>query len=82
MKHFYLFFQDGPTPRLCILSKWSSFKGYGFNLHAEKNKPGQYIGSVDQDSPGAAAGLRKDDKIIEVRCRRKLSCTSYHSKIF
>lgn len=31
-------------PRLCHLVKWPDFRDYGFNLHAEKNKLGQYIG--------------------------------------
>jgi len=43
-----------------------TFNGYGFNLHAEKNKPGQYIGKVDEGSPAALAGLREGDRIIEV----------------
>jgi len=48
------------------VTKWSSFQGYGFNLHAEKNIPGQYIGTVDANSPAEAAGLKQKDKIIEV----------------
>ena len=46
--------------------KWPDFQGYGFNLHAEKDKPGQYIGSVDVDSPADDAGLKQGDRIIEV----------------
>lgn len=57
---------DAPSPRLCIIVKWPDFEGYGFNLHAEKSKPGQYIGKVDDNSPAEAAGLREDDRIIEV----------------
>jgi len=53
-------------PRLCQLKKWDHFDGYGFNLHAEKNKPGQYIGKIDPGSPAEAAGLKSGDKIIEV----------------
>ena len=53
-------------PRLCQLKIWPTFAGYGFNLHAEKNKPGQYIGKVDDGSPADAAGLREGDKIVEV----------------
>eukprot|EP00088_Acartia_fossae_P016250 TRINITY_DN19093_c0_g1_i1.p1 TRINITY_DN19093_c0_g1~~TRINITY_DN19093_c0_g1_i1.p1 ORF type:complete len:248 (-),score=63.48 TRINITY_DN19093_c0_g1_i1:140-883(-) len=56
-----------PRPRMCHLVKRQDFVGYGFNLHAEKNKPGiQYIGKVDVDSPAEIAGLREGDKIIEV----------------
>merc|ERR1712223_2179211 len=55
-----------PPPRLCHLVKWEEFEGYGFNLYAEKNKPGQYIGEIDPDSPAEAAGLQDGDRIVEV----------------
>lgn len=55
-----------PRPRLCHLRRWPNFVGYGFNLHCEKSKPGQYIGKVDPDSPAESAGLREHDRIIEV----------------
>ncbi|ESP04690.1 hypothetical protein LOTGIDRAFT_223723 [Lottia gigantea] len=57
---------DEHRPRLCHIRKWHDFQGYGFNLHAEKNKPGQYIGKVDDDSPAESAGLKENDRIIEV----------------
>lgn len=57
---------DAPAPRLCHLVKWSDFDGYGFNLHAEKSKTGQFVGKVDERSPAQAAGLREGDRIIEV----------------
>jgi membrane-associated protease RseP (regulator of RpoE activity) len=53
-------------PRLCHVSKRADFDGYGFNLHAEKGRPGQYIGKVDENSPAEFAGLRQGDRIIEV----------------
>lgn len=52
--------------RLCHVRKSPTFDGYGFNLHAEKGKPGQYIGKVDEGSPAEAAGLRRGDRILEV----------------
>ncbi|XP_076620475.1 uncharacterized protein LOC143341420 [Colletes latitarsis] len=55
-----------PTARLCHIVKWDDFDGYGFNLHAEKGKNGQYIGKVDDGSPSQAAGLRQGDRIVEV----------------
>ena len=55
-----------PYPRLCHIRRWPHFQGYGFNLHCEKAKPGQYIGKVDDDSPASSAGLREHDRIIEV----------------
>lgn len=57
---------DAPAPRLCHLIKWPDFDGYGFNLHAEKSKSGQFVGKVDELSPAQAAGLREGDRIIEV----------------
>ncbi|XP_043493166.1 Na(+)/H(+) exchange regulatory cofactor-like protein nrfl-1 [Polistes fuscatus] len=55
-----------PYARLCHIVKWDDFDGYGFNLHAEKGKNGQYIGKVDEGSPSQAAGLKQGDRIVEV----------------
>ncbi|XP_065206182.1 Na(+)/H(+) exchange regulatory cofactor NHE-RF2-like isoform X2 [Planococcus citri] len=52
--------------RLCHILKCDDFDGYGFNLHSEKGKPGQYIGKVDEGSPAESAGLKEGDRIIEV----------------
>lgn len=54
------------APRVCHVKKVAGFDGYGFNLHAEKGKPGQYIGKVDDGSPAETAGLRRGDRILEV----------------
>ncbi|XP_020015199.1 Na(+)/H(+) exchange regulatory cofactor NHE-RF1 [Castor canadensis] len=51
-------------PRLCTMKKGAN--GYGFNLHSEKSKPGQFIRAVDPDSPAEASGLRAQDRIVEV----------------
>ncbi|XP_059804968.1 Na(+)/H(+) exchange regulatory cofactor NHE-RF1 isoform X1 [Hypanus sabinus] len=51
-------------PRLCCMQKGPN--GYGFNLHSEKSKTGQYIRAVDPDSPAERAGLLPQDRIIEV----------------
>ncbi|MGH0128268.1 UNVERIFIED_CONTAM: hypothetical protein FKN15_034104 [Acipenser sinensis] len=51
-------------PRLCVLIRGES--GYGFNLHSEKSKPGQYIRSVDTGSPADKAGLKPQDRLIEL----------------
>ncbi|XP_048731308.2 Na(+)/H(+) exchange regulatory cofactor NHE-RF1-like [Ostrea edulis] len=53
-------------PRLCHLVKWPDFQGYGFNLHAERGKAGQFIGKVDDGSPAEAAGLKEGDRIVEI----------------
>ncbi|CAI5765970.1 (+) H(+) exchange regulatory cofactor NHE-RF1 [Podarcis lilfordi] len=51
-------------PRLCRMKKGPN--GYGFNLHSDKAKPGQYVRAVDPDSPAEASGLLPQDRIIEV----------------
>lgn len=51
-------------PRLCILQRGPN--GYGFNLHSDKAKPGQFIRSVDAGSPADRSGLRPHDRLIEV----------------
>lgn len=53
-------------PRLCHIMKWPDFDGYGFNLHAERGKAGQYIGKVDEGSPSEKAGLKEGDRIVEI----------------
>ncbi|XP_061604877.1 Na(+)/H(+) exchange regulatory cofactor NHE-RF2 isoform X1 [Phyllopteryx taeniolatus] len=52
------------APRLCHLVR--SKTGYGFNLHSHRSRPGQYIRSLDTSSPADQAGLRPQDRIIEV----------------
>ncbi|KAM4033818.1 Na(+)/H(+) exchange regulatory cofactor NHE-RF1 [Anomaloglossus baeobatrachus] len=51
-------------PRLCVMKKSSG--GYGFNLHSDKNHPGQYVRAVDPDSPAERSGLLPKDRILEV----------------
>ncbi|KAJ0016391.1 hypothetical protein NQD34_014681 [Periophthalmus magnuspinnatus] len=55
---------SGPRPRLCHLKKGPG--GYGFNLHSDKSRPGQFIRAVDDDSAAQRAGLKPNDKIIQV----------------
>ncbi|XP_013775488.1 Na(+)/H(+) exchange regulatory cofactor NHE-RF1-like [Limulus polyphemus] len=57
---------DAPAPRLCHIIKWPDFEGYGFNLHSQKSRHGQYIGKIDEASPAEFGGLREGDRIIEV----------------
>uniref|UniRef100_A0A8C8IJE5 Na(+)/H(+) exchange regulatory cofactor NHE-RF1 n=1 Tax=Oncorhynchus tshawytscha TaxID=74940 RepID=A0A8C8IJE5_ONCTS len=49
-------------PRLCVIKKGPH--GYGFNLHSEKARPGQYIRAVDEDSPAQRSGLLAKDMIV------------------
>ncbi|NXW43954.1 NHRF1 protein, partial [Nyctiprogne leucopyga] len=56
--------QEELRPRLCHMKKGPN--GYGFNLHSDKSRPGQYVRAVDPDSPAEAAGLAPQDRIIEV----------------
>ncbi|XP_068193105.1 Na(+)/H(+) exchange regulatory cofactor NHE-RF1-like [Antennarius striatus] len=51
-------------PRLCVIQRGSN--GYGFNLHSERARPGQYIRAVDEDSPAERAGLHPKDRIVQV----------------
>lgn len=51
-------------PRLCVLEKGSD--GYGFHLHGEKNKAGQFIRLVEPDSAAELSGLRAGDKLAFV----------------
>ncbi|KAL7852332.1 hypothetical protein SRHO_G00181170 [Serrasalmus rhombeus] len=54
-------------PRLCCMAM--SEGGYGFNLHCAKNRMGQFVRSVDPDSPAERAGLRPGDRVVEVNDR-------------
>ena len=63
-----------PPPRLCHIRKVADFDGYGFNLHAEKNKPGQFVGKIDSGSPAEAAGLREGDREDGVIMTGDCSC--------
>uniref|UniRef100_A0A8C6U7H7 PDZ domain-containing protein n=1 Tax=Neogobius melanostomus TaxID=47308 RepID=A0A8C6U7H7_9GOBI len=51
-------------PRLCVMTKGET--GYGFHLHGEKGKSGQYIRKVETGSPAEASGLRAGDRLVAV----------------
>ncbi|CAM9282140.1 unnamed protein product [Lampetra planeri] len=51
-------------PRLCVLEKGDN--GYGFHLHGEKGKTGQFIRLVEPDSPAEVSGLRAGDRLVFV----------------
>ncbi|KAG8129090.1 putative Na(+)-H(+) exchange regulatory cofactor NHE-RF protein [Naja naja] len=51
-------------PRLCCPEKGPN--GYGFHLHGEKSKTGQFIRLVEPDSPAEQSGLKAGDRLIEV----------------
>jgi len=53
----------GHRLRLCHVTEWPDFPGFGFNVHTLRDKPGQYIGKVDADSPAAAAGRRNSVRL-------------------
>lgn len=51
-------------PRLCVMTKGDG--GYGFHLHGEKGKSGQFIRKVEPGSPAEAAGLQAGDRLVAV----------------
>lgn len=51
-------------PRLCHLVKGE--RGYGFNLHNDKTKGGQFVQCVDPGSAAEGAHIRAGDKLVEV----------------
>ncbi|XP_034752009.1 Na(+)/H(+) exchange regulatory cofactor NHE-RF2 [Etheostoma cragini] len=51
-------------PRLCYLTKGE--RGYGFHLHGERNKGGQFIRKVEPGSSSDLGGLRPGDRVVEV----------------
>ncbi|XP_029950761.1 Na(+)/H(+) exchange regulatory cofactor NHE-RF2-like [Salarias fasciatus] len=56
--------ESEPRPRLCYLTKGE--RGYGFHLHGERNKGGQFIRKVDPGSSADMGGLRAGDRVVEV----------------
>lgn len=55
---------DGLRPRLCFITKGE--RGYGFHLHGERSKGGQFIRKVEAGSCADLAGLRAGDRVVEV----------------
>lgn len=56
--------ESEPRARLCFLTKGE--RGYGFHLHGERNKGGQFIRKVEPGSSADMAGLRAGDRVVEV----------------
>ncbi|XP_058495626.1 Na(+)/H(+) exchange regulatory cofactor NHE-RF2 isoform X1 [Solea solea] len=51
-------------PRLCFLTKGP--RGYGFHLHGERTRGGQFIRTVEPGSSADMGGLRPGDRVVEV----------------
>ncbi|KAM3909760.1 Na(+)/H(+) exchange regulatory cofactor NHE-RF3-like [Leptodactylus fuscus] len=51
-------------PRLCRVTKGTS--GFGFNLNAIKDVPGQYIKQVTKGGPADVAGIKEEDILVEI----------------
>lgn len=56
--------------RLCHLSRWPHFDGFGFALNDNRKRQGHFVAHVDFGSPAHLGGLRKRDRIIEV-CKKR-----------
>lgn len=52
--------------RLCRLVPRPDFSGYGFKVHAERYRAGQFIGQLENGSPARDSGLAVGDRIVEV----------------
>ena len=55
---------EDEKPRLCCMTKGEN--GYGFHLHGEKGKSGQYIRKVEAGTAAEVSGLRAGDRVIQV----------------
>lgn len=55
---------DKLVPRLCHMVKGEH--GYGFNLHSDKKKRGQFVRAVDPGSAADSADIRPGDRVVEV----------------
>jgi len=53
-------------PRLCHLYIREDFEGYGFNLYKRKGVEGQYVSNIEAGSPAENAGLKNEDRVLEV----------------
>ena len=51
-----------PAPRLCYVRKKTN-SGFGFHLTSHRGRPGQFISSVEEDSPAEYAGLLVGDRV-------------------
>ncbi|KAM7537631.1 hypothetical protein Aperf_G00000069765 [Anoplocephala perfoliata] len=63
-----------PKARIVHLYKWPSADGYGFVLKDSQSKEYR-IGSVEHNLPAEAAGLMKNDIVIEVNGRSMKNAT-------
>lgn len=54
----------GLRPRLCFLVRTE--RGYGFHLHGDKTRGGQFIRRVEPGSSADLAGLQPGDRLVEV----------------
>lgn len=51
-------------PRLCVMEKGAN--GYGFHLHGEKTKSGQFVRLVESDTAASVSGLLAGDRLLFV----------------
>ena len=68
--------------RVCHIKKSEGLEDYGFDLHHKKGQVGNIVGKVEPGSPAEKAGLKMDDRILEVRFDPSVSKTKAHSAEF
>ena len=56
--------QPHRLPRLVVIKRGSA--GFGFHLHCEKSRKGQFVRSVDEAGNAQRAGLLPGDRVVEV----------------
>ena len=55
-----------PKPRLCHLSRSDLKQEFGFNLFKRRDVEGQFVGGVESGSAAHQAGLREEDRVVEL----------------
>lgn len=71
---------DKLVPRLCHMVRGEH--GYGFNLHNDKAKRGQFVRAVDPGSAADSADLRPGDRLVEVQLNTRARTRTHTESIY